>query len=137
LHWGDSRQSLNRLWPAAQAELDAEVAAGFPFLELDGVEFYFEGDGFDQLCEICIKVWAWAPGDASAYFDYGWLRKGLTNVQVQDALRAQGIAYRVELGPAFQTPNLRTATGVIFGFYSDFDIPAEAEIMNVYLGLPK
>jgi hypothetical protein len=51
-------------------------------------------------------------------------------------LQVKGITYRLECGPAFQTPNLRTVTGVLFSFYSDFETEAEAELMNVYLSVP-
>lgn len=137
LRWGDARPALDALWPGAQAELDGEVAAGYPFLELEGVEFYFEGTAFNGLCEICLNVWTWESGAPSVYVDYGWLHRGLTQAQVQAALQAQGVAYQVEPGPAFQTPNLRTAQGVLFAFYSDFEVAADAELMKVYLVPPQ
>ena len=133
LQWGDTAHDLIQLWPTAQEEVDYLQAAGYPFLVLDGVEFYFTTDWLEDLCEICIKVWTLAQNEQSTYFDYGCLHKGLTNRQVQAILQAQGIAYQLEHGPAFQTPTLRTAAGVLFSFYSDFVTEAEAEVMNVYL----
>jgi len=132
LRWGATARDFIELWPTAQAEIDQLRTNGYPFMVLDGVEFYFTTDTFEDLCEICLKAWTLAPDATSAYFDYGWLREGLTNSQVQAALQAQGIAYQVERGPAFQTPNLRTVAGVLFSFYSDFETEAEAELMNVY-----
>ncbi|RZK28031.1 MAG: hypothetical protein EOO61_22615 [Hymenobacter sp.] len=133
LHWGATARDLVEALPAAQAEIDQLRTGGYPFIVLDGIEFYFTTDTFEDLCEICMKVWTLAEDATSAYFDYGWLRKGLTNSQVQIALQAQGIAYQVERGPAFKTPNLRTATGVLFSFYTDFDTETDAELMNAYL----
>ena len=78
----------------------------------------------------------WPKQNHRLIFDYGWLRRGLTNAQVQAALQAQGVAYRVDPGPAFQTPNLRTTSGVLFAFDSDFEVEADAELMRIYLGLP-
>lgn len=133
LRWGATVRDFVETWPTAQAEIDQLRASGYPFIVLDDVEFYFTTDAFEDLCEICLKVWTLAEDATSAYFDYGWLRKGLTNSQVQAALQAQGIAYQVERGPVFKTPNMRTANGVLFSFYSDFDTEADAELMNVYL----
>jgi hypothetical protein len=141
LRWGDPLAAVVAHWPEAKAEVDEQLRRGYPFAYLDEVEFYFEGDKgneFAQLSEIVIKAWAIAPHDASAYFDYGWLRKGLTLGQVQAALDAAAIAYQLERGPAFNTPNLRTATGVLFAFYADqaYVTPADdaaAELSKVYL----
>jgi hypothetical protein len=133
LRWGATARDLIELWPTAQAEIDQLRANDYPFIVLDSVEFYFTTDTFKDLCEICLKAWTLAPDATSSYFDYGCVRGGLTNSQVQAALQAQDIAYQVERGPALQTPNLRTATGVLFSFYSDFDAEADAELMNVYL----
>ena len=135
LQWGATRHDFLRLWPSIQAELNAQTAASYPFLTLGEVEFYFNADGFSDLCEVCIKAWALTEAEPSPYFDYGWLRRDLTNTQVQAALQAQGVAYRVDPGPAFQTPNLRTKSGVLFAFDSDFEVEADAELMKVYLGL--
>ena len=135
LQWGATRHDFLRLWPGIDTELD-DQAAGYPFVMLDVVEFYFQTDTFSDLCEVCIKAWALAEAEPSPYFDYGWLRRGLTNAQVQAALQAQGVAYRVDPGPAFQTPNLRTTSGVLFAFDSDFAVEADAELMRIYLGLP-
>jgi hypothetical protein len=136
LQWGATRPDFLRLWPGLSAELDAQAAAGYPLLMLDPVEFYFQTDPFSDLCEVCIKAWALAEEEPSPYFDYGWLRRDLTNAQVQTALQAQGVAYRVDPGPAFQTPNLRTQSGVLFAFDTVFDNAADAKLMKVYLGLP-
>jgi hypothetical protein len=133
LQWGSSEHDFSRLWSSAQAEIAQARAAGYPFLMLDSVEFYFTTDCFEDLYEICIKAWTLARNELSTYFDYGWLHKGLTNAQVQATLQSQGIAYQLERGLAFQTPNLRTASGVLFSFYPDFDTEANAELMNVYL----
>ncbi|HEX8658357.1 MAG TPA: hypothetical protein VF690_12515 [Hymenobacter sp.] len=135
LQWGATRHDFLRLWPGLHAELDAQ-AAGYPFLMLGAVEFYFQTDTFSDLCEVCIKAWALGEGEQCPYFDYGWLRRDLTNARVRAALQAQGVAYRVDPGPAFQTPNLRTNSGVLFAFDSDFEVEADAELMKVYLGLP-
>ena len=134
--WGATRPDFLRLWPNIHAELDGQAAAGCPYLTLDGVEFYFQSDTFSDLCEVCIKAWSLQEEEASSYFDYGWLRRDLTNTQVQAALQAQGVAYRVELGPTFQTPNLRTESGVLFAFDSELEVAADAELMKVYLGVP-
>jgi hypothetical protein len=133
LQWGTSARDFVELWPTAQAEIAHLQASGYPYIVLDEVEFYFTTDAFEDLCEICIQVWRLPEEVAATYFEYGWLRKGLNNQQVQAALKAQGIAYYVERGPAFQTPNLRTDGGVLFGFYSDFEAEADAELMKVYL----
>lgn len=133
LQWGATAPDFVKLWPTAQMEIAQLRANGYPFIVLDDVEFYFTTDTFEDLCEICLKVWTIADDTTATYFEYGWLRRGLTNRQVQAALRAQGVAYHVERGPAFQTPNLRTAEGVLFSFYSDFDTEADAELMKVYL----
>ena len=88
LRWGDPLAAVVAHWPEAEAEVDEQLRRGYPFAHLDEVEFYFEGvegNEFAQLSEIVIKAWAIAPHDASAYFDYGWLRKGLTLAQVQAA----------------------------------------------------
>ena len=136
LQWGATRHDFLRLWPGLDAELDGQAAAGYPYLTLGEVEFYFQTDPFSDLCEVCIKAWALAEEEPSPYFDYGWLRRDLTNAQVQAALQAQGVAYRVDPGPASQTPNLRTNSGVLFAFDPDFEIEANAELMKVYLGRP-
>ncbi len=136
LQWGDTAHHLSQLWPTARGEIADLRAAGYPFVVLDNVEFYFTTDWYEDLCEICIKVWTLAENEQSTRFDYGWLHKGLTNSQVQATLQVKGITYRLECGPVFQTPNLRTVTGVLFSFYSDFETEAEAELMNVYLSVP-
>jgi hypothetical protein len=136
LQWGATQADFLQLWPDAHAEMDAQAAAGYPFLTLGGVEFYFQTDSFSDLCEICIKAWALAEGERSPYFEYGWVRQDLTNAQVQAALQALGVGYQVERGPTFQTPNLRTTQGVLFVFDSDFETEAGGELMKVYLALP-
>jgi hypothetical protein len=133
LQWGTSVHDFVVRWPTVAAEIAHLQASGYPYIVLDEVEFYFTANAFEDLCEICIQVWTLSADATSTYFNYGWLRKGLTHQQVQAALQAHGVAYRVERGPAFQTPNLRTAEGVVFGFYSDFEAEADAELMKVYL----
>jgi hypothetical protein len=133
LRWGATAHDLVDCWPAAQVEIDHLRAFGCPYIVLDDVEFYFTTDPFEDLCEICIQVWALPQEATSGYFEYGWLRPELTNSQVQAALQAQGIAYQLERGPTFQTPNLRTAEGILFGFYSDFETEADARLMKIYL----
>jgi hypothetical protein len=135
LRWGATAHNLVDCWPSAQAEIEQLRAFGYPYIVLDDVEFYFTRDTFENLCEICIQVWALPEDATSAYFEYGWLRPGLTNSEVQTALQAQGIGYQVERGPECKTPNLRTAEGVLFGFYSDFETEADAKLMKVYLGM--
>jgi predicted N-acetyltransferase YhbS len=88
LQWGDTAHDLSQLGPTAQAEINHLRASGYPFIVLDGVEFYFSTDGFEDLCEICIKVGTLAKNEHSTYFNYGWLHKGLTNKQVQATLQA-------------------------------------------------
>jgi hypothetical protein len=135
LRWGAAAHNLVKFWPVtAQAVIEQLRAFGCPYIVLDDVEFYFTTDALEDLCEICIQVCALLENATSAYFEYGWLRQGLTNSQVQPALQERGLAYQVERGPTFQTPNLRAAEGVVFSFYSDFETEADAKLMKVYLG---
>jgi hypothetical protein len=136
-HWGISKDDLCRILPSAQGEIDELLAAGFPYVVLDGVEFYFTGNTFEDLAEIVIQTWKLDAKHSSTYFDYGWLQSGLKNAQVHQVLKGQNVSYKTERGPHFQTPNLRTSKGILFAFYSDFEHEPDAELMNVYLVNPE
>jgi len=138
LKWGASLSDFFNLWPTEKAGFEQLIRLGYPFLDLDNIEFYFEDNGFQHLNEVVIKVWCLSQEEASPYFDYGWLRADLSFWQVQAALCQLDIAHAVERGPAYNTPGIRTSSGCLFAFYVDDEQKDEDAILaKIYLAQAK
>jgi hypothetical protein len=129
--WGNSLDTFFTLLPQAEAELKQQIRLGYPLLMLDNVEYYFEGDDFDHLCEVIIKVWAISKDEKPEYFDYDWLQSGLTLEETQALLDDRGVTYHIERG-RLNTSHIRTSTGILFAFYSDRD-EEESELAKIHL----
>ncbi len=137
LQWGASLSDFFSLWPVEEENFKQLINLGYPFLCLDNIEFYFEGNHFNHLAELVIKVWCLSEKEPSAYFDYNWLRAGLTYAQVRTALSELNILHAIERGPAYNTPNIRTASGCLFAFYADDEQSDENVILaKIYLTEP-
>jgi hypothetical protein len=134
LHWGDSLKQIQLLFPNSSDEIASLKGRGYPFIILDFVEFYFSNDkDFSDLEEIVIKAVSLYRGIITEFIDPDWLTCNLTFKIVSEKLNDMKVKWHVELGPYFNTANIRTATGMLFAFDADEENDNKGMLNKIFL----
>ena len=75
--WCCSSKEIIEILPESEVVIKDLREREYPFIEIDGVEFYFEEEDYTDLSEIIIKNWNYTKGYKTAFFDIGWLNSNL------------------------------------------------------------
>ncbi len=134
LNWGDDFREIQKLFPSSKSEIENLRQRNYPFIILDFVEFYFSDDtNYNGLTEIIIKAVSLDKTIKTKFINPGWLTNDMTRLDVSVQLTQLGIDWKIEFGPHFGTPNIRTKSNILFAFDSDEDKADKAELMKIYL----
>lgn len=116
-NWGDSEADFLKVFPEWKELFQKSKNAGFPFITIDSVEFYFETNYYQGLSEIVIKNWNFEEDYKSDYFDIGWLNSELDYKTTKNIIDDKKWSYGLTKGPKYKTPIILTNKWTFFSFH--------------------
>lgn len=132
LKWGDSVDIIEKTFPGSSKEIKWLRKLGYPYIQFDFVEFYFDKSGYIGLGEIVIKNVSVYKGIITKFIDPDWLSDDLTFENVSNKLTELKVDWKIERGP-HSTPNIRTISGVLLAFDGDGINDNSAVLIKIYL----
>jgi hypothetical protein len=92
---GMNGDDIARVLPGSIHVIRKYREAQCPFLDFDGIEFYFDEDFYQGLNQLIIQVWRITRRNQSRHrhFDLAWIRQRLTYRKVLGHLQRLGWAY--------------------------------------------
>ncbi|RTQ51501.1 hypothetical protein EJV47_06785 [Hymenobacter gummosus] len=139
LRWGMNGDDLARVLPGSFGIIQDYRRQRCPWLDFDGIEFYFDEDFYLGLNQLIIQAWRITRRDWAhhRHFDLAWIRQRLTYRKVLGHLQRLGWAYEVwPSGGAYQSPLLLVQGRAAFLFYYDEVATDDLELCKIVLYNP-
>lgn len=133
--WGNSSEDLIKIFPNWKFRIDQLKESKCPYIEIDGIEFYFEKDFYQNLSEIIIKNITFEKNYYSEYFEIDWLNNELNFKQIYGKLNELGWKFELTKSKKLETPIILTKRNVLFGFEDLYENENknESELMKIYI----
>lgn len=135
LKWGDSEVEIANFLKGTEKEIKRLKKRDYPLIILDFVEFYFEGEIYNDLSEISIGSIYIHKEMESKYFEIDWLRRETTYEEVLEFLKQRNISYKTEKRGINNNPIILISSNVTIVFEQDTrsNIDNKANLYKIYI----
>ncbi len=127
LQWGCSIRDIEKLCSKTKVINQELISRKYPFLSIDGVEFYFENEDFSGLNEVIIQAWRIQQNDFNILFNHDWINDELSLDSVKNKLDETDLSY-IEKEYSFIIDS-----GSTFLFYDTEKPRSKAELCKIVL----
>lgn len=133
LFWGMNEEDFINILPNSESIIQELKALQYPFLIFDDIEFYFNKENNQELCEIIIQAHSIKPCLEGIYFEFEWINNTLTYYNTKRKLIELGWPFIESFSKFGKTPLLQVGNQAIFAFYNDSEKIADSELCKIII----
>jgi hypothetical protein len=137
LFWGMNEMDFVAALPGSNEEIQESKRLKYPMLTFDDIEFYFDGNNYDNLSEIIVQAHWVEPNSSRAYFKFGWINNQLTYIAVKNKLAELGWPFEEQISKYGKSPLLIINHYAVFAFYNNNELTENCELCKIVIRRPE